>query len=176
MAAPGETDPSGTPAKVAADDRWALVWDVLVFQIKLSLDALRDLVMSPLSLGALLLGLVAGGARPSRYFEAVLRVGRRSEHVINLFGSRRVPYDPYTQSDDAIAVDRLFGHVEDAVRRNLDSSDKASAVLDRADAALDELEARLARLRAEAARRFGRHGPGQDGSGRHGPGRGSDTA
>lgn len=154
-----ETDPSPSPGTSLTappgHDRWALVWDVLVFQVKLALDALRDVVLSPLSFGALLLGLVAGGNRPYRYFEGLLRAGRTSEHVINLFGSSRVPYDPYSQSNDSIAVDRIFGNVEELLRRNVDGSESASAAFDKADAALDELEARLDRLRAEARRRFG---------------------
>lgn len=69
--------------------RLELLWDVLVFQLKLLADGLRDLLLSPLSLGAALLGLLFGGDRPGRYLQAVLRFGRRTELWINLFGHRR---------------------------------------------------------------------------------------
>ena len=160
MTAPGDADTphpareAPAPVPAPSHDRWALVWDVLVFQVKLGLDALRDVVLSPLSFGALILGLVLARDNPYRYFERLLRLGRTSEHVINLFGSARVPYDPYAQNNDTIAVDRIFGNVEELLRRNVDGSRNATAAFDAADTALDELEARLERLRAEARRKF----------------------
>jgi len=136
------------------EDRWALVWDVLVFQLKLGLDALRDIVLSPLSFGALLLGIVAGGDRPYRYFEGLLRLGRQSERIINLFGTARVPYDPYEGTSDHIAVDKLFANVEELLRRNVDGSEKASSAKTKVDDTIDELESRLEKLRARARQRF----------------------
>jgi len=136
------------------EDRWALLWDVLVFQIKLGLDALRDFILSPLSFGALLLGALAGGDNPYRYFEGLLRFGRQTERIINLFGTARVPYDPYEGTSDHMAVDTLFANVEELLRRNVDGNRKASAARTKVDATIDELEARLEKLRAKAKRRF----------------------
>lgn len=69
--------------------RLGLIWAVLVFQAKLIVDGLRDLVLVPVSLIAALLGLLAGGDEPDRYFLKILRLGRRSEIWINLFGHRK---------------------------------------------------------------------------------------
>ena len=66
-----------------------LVWATLVFQAKLVVDGLRDLILVPISLVAAVFGLIAGGSDPGRYFEQVLRFGRRTETWINLFGHRR---------------------------------------------------------------------------------------
>lgn len=145
-----ETDPLTDPR----EDRWALVWDVLVFQVKLGLDALRDFILSPFSLGALLLGLLAGGDRPYRYFEGLLRFGRQTERIINLFGTARVPYDPYEGTSDNLAVDKLFANVEEVLRRNVNGSETASAAKSKVDDTIDELEARLERLREKAKQRF----------------------
>ena len=68
--------------------RAGLLWAVLVFQAKLVLDGLRDVVLVPVSLFAALFGLIAGGNEPDRFFQQVLRLGRRSEVWINLFGHR----------------------------------------------------------------------------------------
>jgi len=145
-------------------DRWVLVWDVLVFQVKLGLDALRDILLSPLSFGALLLGLFAGGNDPYRYFARLLRFGRKSERVINLFGTARIPYTPYDRADDKLAVDRLFGGIEELVKRNVHGSQTATAARDKVDGTIDELEARLNTLRAKAKAQFDQgmgpaHGP-----------------
>ena len=79
--------------------RLRLLVDVFVFQFKLAADGLRDVVLSPLSIIAAIMGLVAGGDDPYRYFRDLLRFGRRSEIWINLFGYRK-----HTgTSDDLIA-------------------------------------------------------------------------
>jgi hypothetical protein len=71
------------------DSRLQLIWDVLLFQAKLVADGLRDVLLSPLSIVAGILGLVAGGDDPHQYFRRLLRLGRRSEVWINLFGRHR---------------------------------------------------------------------------------------
>ncbi len=69
--------------------RITLIWDVLILQAKLLADGLRDVLLVPVSLGALLFGLVAGGSDPGRLFRKVMVLGRRTEHWINLFGYRK---------------------------------------------------------------------------------------
>ena len=69
--------------------RLQLVLDVLAFQFKLAADGLRDVLLSPLSIIAALMGLIAGGDDPYRYFRDLLRFGRRTEVWINLFGYRK---------------------------------------------------------------------------------------
>lgn len=79
------------PAKDAAGDdvhtsRLQLVWDVVLFQFKLLFDGIRDILLIPLSIVAGVLGLVAGGDDPQQYFRQLLRLGRRTEVWLNLFG------------------------------------------------------------------------------------------
>jgi len=66
--------------------RWRLLRDVLVFQIKLGLEALLDLTLIPVSLAAAGVDLVLGNWRRPRWFHAVLRFGERCEHRIDLWG------------------------------------------------------------------------------------------
>ncbi len=68
--------------------RAGLLWAVLVFQAKLVVDGLRDVILVPVSLFAALFGLIAGGDEPDKFFHQVLKLGRRSEIWINLFGHR----------------------------------------------------------------------------------------
>lgn len=69
--------------------RLELTWDVVVFQFKLVFDGIRDILLVPLSILSGILGLVAGGDEPDRYFKRVLRFGRKTEAWLNLFGHRR---------------------------------------------------------------------------------------
>ena len=93
-------------------ERWELIRDVLVFQVKLVIDGLRDVLLSPISIGAALAGIALGGERPGRYFYDLLRMGRESDDWINLFGTRT--------TGDALEghagrVDTYFDRIEDAL-------------------------------------------------------------
>jgi hypothetical protein len=61
--------PQTLPAVRDADhreQRWRLVRDLAVFQAKLFVDGVKDLVLFPVSLVAALVGLVTPGARSTR--------------------------------------------------------------------------------------------------------------
>lgn len=65
--------------------RVALIWRLLVFQLKLVMDGLRDILLSPVSFVVALVGLIAGGDTPDRYWTQLMRFGRRTDLWINLF-------------------------------------------------------------------------------------------
>ena len=66
--------------------RWRLLRDVVVFQIKLAMEALLDITLIPVSLAAAGLDLLLGNWRRPRWFHAVLRFGERCERRIDLWG------------------------------------------------------------------------------------------
>jgi len=71
-------------------DRRTLVRDVAVFQFKLIVDGLRDLVLVPVSFIAGIVSFVsARDDVPGSQFYELLEVGRQSEHWIDLFGALR---------------------------------------------------------------------------------------
>jgi len=117
-----------SPAPSSLPTRWDLLRDVAVFQAKLIFDGLRDLFLSPLSLIATLIGLIAGGDNPGRYFYALLHMGKRTEHWIGLFSAadRSPEHGPEAgpQSDPGAPpktsktenFDQVFGHVEGFAR------------------------------------------------------------
>jgi hypothetical protein len=67
------------------ETRWRLVRDVVVFQIKLGMEAVLDLTLIPVSLAAAGLDLLLGNWRRPRWFHAVLRFGERCEQRIDLW-------------------------------------------------------------------------------------------
>ncbi len=93
----------GTPSKGRPGDRrgFLLARDVLGFQLKLLIDALRDVVTSPLALLAAGLDLLLLKWQAPRYFRAVLQLGRRSEDWIDLWSSA---YDQHAQPENVDAV------------------------------------------------------------------------
>lgn len=99
--------------------RWRLFRDVVVFQIKLGMEAVLDLTLIPVSLAAAGLDLVLGNWRRPRWFHAVLRFGERCEHRIDLW---RVPTPgaDAPQSD----VDAVMRSIENLIRNPGTGPDK----------------------------------------------------
>lgn len=88
-----------------------LLRDAVVLQLKLVVDSLRDAVLIPVSLVAAILGLVRGGEDADQEFRRVIKMGRRSERWINLFGHEA----PLGRSGPGSSLDLLLQRVEDAV-------------------------------------------------------------
>lgn len=113
-----------------SEKRFPVLRDVLVFQGKLLVDGLRDLVLSPVSLLAALVDLIVPGDDGGKRFYAVVRFGRRTEAWINLFGAA----DRGNPDVDPQGVDVLVAELENIVRdphRRGEVRDKAAMLLQR---------------------------------------------
>ena len=91
--------------------RSELLRETAVLQVKLLADGFRDAVLIPVSLIAALIGLLRGGDEPDQEFRRVIKMGRRSERWINLFGQQRSLGKPHP----ADSIDNVLGQVESAI-------------------------------------------------------------
>lgn len=114
--------------------RWALMRDVTVFQGKLALDALRDLALSPISITAALVGFLRDKDKPGRYFYPLMRTGRRSDTIINLFGASTNAGLEEAMPDDP-SIDDLVSRLEKIVVKEYE----AGGVTAHAKAAIDKV-------------------------------------
>lgn len=80
--------------------RTQLIRAVIIFQIKLGLDAGRDFFLSPLSILAALWGIVRHPDNPARPLNRLMHIGRKSDHWINLFEQNSQETD--TQSHETV--------------------------------------------------------------------------
>jgi len=92
-----------------------------VLQAKLVVDGLRDAILIPVSILAALVGLLRGGEDCDREYRRVIKLGRRSERWINLFGHQR----PLGRSS-ARSMDSVLDQVEQTVRQR-SSAEPANA-------------------------------------------------
>ncbi len=76
---------------------WSLLGRLIAFQFKLAMDGLRDLLLSPVSIGFVLYGIVVQRDQPEKYFERLMRFGRDTDKFINLFGDKHA--NSTTQTD-----------------------------------------------------------------------------
>ena len=67
--------------------RWQLLRDVLSFQLKLAIDGLRDVILSPISIGTAIYGTFSDRQNPGKYFYRLLKTGHDSDRWINLFST-----------------------------------------------------------------------------------------
>lgn len=81
---------------------------LLIFQVKLTVDALRDIMLSPVSLIATILDWLEGRKGKNSYFEKLMQFGRLSEAKINLFEQHR---------GKKKTVDSVLQQVEEVVLR-----------------------------------------------------------
>jgi hypothetical protein len=107
----------GAGAAPAADrlPRTIILRDVVVFQVKLFVDGLRDLLLVPVSLIAAVVDVLAPGKNTGQHFYEVVRFGRRTERWIGLFSAADHLDDrPHEPMPDTI--DDIVARVEDRLK------------------------------------------------------------
>ena len=94
--------------------------DFMIFQLKLSLDGFKDMVVFGLSIGAIVLDFIAGRGRRPRLFYSVVRISERFDKWLNLHAAVQRLYE--TESEDGLfggseaGSDTLIGQIEQLAR------------------------------------------------------------
>ncbi len=109
---------SETRLPVPVVPRSVLIRDFLIFELKVFLDGLADVVMAPVGAIAFVADLLIGGGRSGRLFYSVLRVGERWDRWLSL-------YQPAQEAEksgegligaSSVGADSLIGHIEELIR------------------------------------------------------------
>lgn len=133
--------PPPTPTRDDSDDRWKFVRDVGVFQLKLFLDNVRDLVLMPVSLGAALIDLVLRGEREGARFYKVLRWGAHSEDVIDVYSAIEHHERGDFKVSPGYTVDGVIARLENVLKREVEKGGTAASAKAAMDRAIDQLHA-----------------------------------
>ena len=133
--------PPSAPRPTDRDDRWKFLRDVLVFQIKMLLDNVRDLVLMPVALAAALIDLLLRGDREGARFYKVLRWGWHSEKVIDVYSAiEHEEPGAFTVSRD-YTVDGVIARLESVVTREVEKGGTAASIKGAMDRAIDQIHA-----------------------------------
>lgn len=134
-------------------DRINLLRDIVVLQFKLVVDGLRDLILVPVSLVVGLFSLVRGGDESGSEFYDLLRLGRKSEHWINLFGAVDRARDAGADKDASRVndIDDMVTRVESFLVEEYKSGGVTRQAKDRLDKAIETLHERVRRRRSDSA-------------------------
>jgi hypothetical protein len=125
--------------------RWSLARDIAVFQAKLIVDGLRDLVMVPASLIAGIISLVSStDGQPGTHFYRLLGIGKETERWINLFGAlRNAPPDlDLPEAFPGADLDDIVGRVEAFVIEDQQRGGMTAHARERLERALSALQKR----------------------------------
>ena len=131
------------------DERWRFLRDVLVFQLKMLLDNIRDFALMPITLVAAGIDLISKGEREGALFYKVLRWGSHSEKVIDV-------YSAIEGENSALAinpnytVDGVIARLEGVLVRECEKGGTAASIKAAMDRAIDQLHAETSGTRNRA--------------------------
>jgi hypothetical protein len=144
--------PQSTSPQTNRNDRWKFLRDVVVFQLKLLLDNVRDLVLMPVSLVAALIDLIIRGDREGARFYKVLRWGAHSEAVIGVYSA----IEHHEMGDFKIGrnytVDGVIARLEGVLVREYEKGGTAASIKAAMDRAIDQLHAETGEARDAVVR------------------------
>jgi len=137
-------------------DRWRFLRDVLVFQVKLLLDNLRDFALVPVSLGAALIDLIYKGEREGTLFYKVLRWGAHSEEVIDVYSAIEHHAPGGFKMNPQYTVDGVIARLEGVLVRECEKGGTAASIKTAMDRAFDQVHRETGNARDAAVRAAGR--------------------
>jgi hypothetical protein len=120
--------------EVPIPDHWQVFRDLLAFQFKLVLDAGRDLLLSPLSVIAVIAGLLSRQDNPGKHFYDLLRIGHKSDHWINLFGT-----SDSDAEDPLVSSDTYVKKVEDLIINEVQKGGVVKNMKDKTDGLIEKI-------------------------------------
>ena len=133
-----------------SDERWKFMRDVIVFQLKMLLDNVRDFALMPVSLGAALIDLIYRGEREGALFYKVLKWGAHSEEVIDVYSAIEYHEKGDFKISPDYTVDGVISRLEGVLVREYEKGGTAATIKAAMDRAIDQLHAETGGARDKA--------------------------
>jgi len=130
--------PNPHTVESGTNERWKFFRDVLVFQLKMLLDNVRDFALMPVSLVAALIDLIFKGKRHGSLFYQVLRWGAHSEEVINVYSAIEAHERPRVNPN--YTVDAVIARLEAVLVRECEKGGTAASIKAAMDRAIDQIQ------------------------------------
>ena len=132
------SSPNPHTVESGTNERWKFFRDVLVFQLKMLLDNVRDFALMPVSLVAALIDLIFKGKRQGSLFYQVLRWGAHSEEVINVYSAIEAHERPRVNPN--YTVDAVIARLEAVLVRECEKGGTAASIKAAMDRAIDQIQ------------------------------------
>lgn len=132
------SSPDPLTAQPGSNEHWTFLRDVLVFQLKMLLDNVRDFALMPVSLVAALIDLIFKGERQGSLFYQVLRWGAHSEEVINVYSAIESHARPEVNPN--YTVDAVIARLEGVLVRECEKGGTAASIKAAMDRTIDQIQ------------------------------------
>lgn len=135
--------------------KWHLIRENIKFQIKLTLDAVRDLLLSPVAVICTVLDIIKGNSLEQGHYQRLMQWGHNTDHWLNLFGDLPIKTDKET-SAEGVVTDKNQGqapsenNASDSVFSKHFNND-----INRVDGNLDKLFGKIEKLLDEQQQKGG---------------------
>jgi len=111
--------------------RWQMLKKLVVFQVKLAFDAVRDLLLSPVSIVCTLIDIVKNEEQKNSRFDQLMSLGDKTDQWLNLFNHSvtvnkhksnavktvGLAFSNFEQQPTEQNVDQIFDKIEDIIRQ-----------------------------------------------------------
>ena len=131
----------------ASKRRWQLIRESIKFQIKLILDAARDLILSPVAIICTVLDLVKGNSKQDGHFQRLMHWGHNTDHWLNLFGDLPVNAKEASSVDAANNTDKNPNTTQGNYSKS--TTENPNLVKNQLDENFDKLFGKIERLLEE---------------------------
>lgn len=128
-------------------ERWKFLRDVVVFQLKMFLDNVRDFALMPISLIAAAIDLISKGDREGALFYKILKWGSHSEKVIDVYSAIEEHEEDTVKVNPSYTVDGVISRLEGVLVREYEKGGTAASIKAAMDRAIDQLHAETSKPR-----------------------------
>src|SRR5436309_14310608 len=132
------SSPNSLTVESGSNERWKFLRDVLVFQLKMFLDNVRDFALMPVSLVAAVIDLIFKGERQGSLFYQVLKWGAHSEQVIDVYSAIEKHHQP--EINPNYTVDAVIARLEGVLVRECEKGGTAASIKAAMDRAIDQIK------------------------------------
>lgn len=144
------------PDESPSPDRWTLVRDAAVLQVKLIVDGLRDFLLVPASIIAAIASLVSSeNGKPGPQFYRLVSFGKRTERWIDLFAASRNSPEGAAETgvENEPNIDALVSRMESFVVDEYRRGGVTKQAKDQIDKALNAMQRQFRQGRDESGKR-----------------------
>ena len=142
------------PEELPSPDRWTLVRDAAVLQVKLIVDGLRDFLLVPASIIAAIASLLSGeDGKPGPQFYRLVGFGKRTERWIDLFAASRNSPEGTSEAEftNEPNIDALVSRMESFVVDEYRRGGVTKQAKDQIDKALNAMQRQFRQDRSDSA-------------------------
>jgi len=145
-------------------NRWRMIKNLIVFQVKLAFDAIRDLLLSPVAFVCVVIDIINNNDDNNSQFKRLMNLGHKTDVWLNLFAyplnkhannqdmnKQSLLFNPIKKPTSEPSADQLFDKIEDLIREQHAKGGLTASAKATLDSYLDKISKKIP-IRDKAAK------------------------